>query len=102
MAGCMNVRTQDGIEIYVLPETAQCMLTGKSPLDMDGCPGCIYGYDGVTCIPESCLFYTEERTERTCETCRHNLGGGYNNCRINLEAECADGDHEAWEPKEDA
>ena len=37
--------------------------------------------------------------ERSCETCRHNLGGGYNNCRINLEAECAAGEFEAWEPK---
>ena len=36
--------------------------------------------------------------ERTCETCRHHLGGGYNNCRINLEPECAAGDFEAWEP----
>lgn len=38
---------------------------------------------------------------KNCETCRHNLGGGYNNCRINLEAECAAGDFEAWEPKDD-
>ena len=37
--------------------------------------------------------------ERTCRTCRHNLGGGYNNCRINLEAECAAGEYEAWESK---
>ena len=35
---------------------------------------------------------------RSCETCRHDLGGGYNNCRINLEAECAAGEYEAWEP----
>ena len=33
-----------------------------------------------------------------CETCRHNLGGGC--CRINLEAECAAGEYEAWEPRE--
>lgn len=39
-------------------------------------------------------------TKRCCETCRHDLGGGYDNCRINLEAECGDGDFEAWEPKE--
>ena len=37
-----------------------------------------------------------------CETCRYGLGGGYDNCRINLESECAEGRHEAWEPKEDA
>lgn len=41
-----------------------------------------------------------ENTEKTCDTCRHNLGGGYNNCRINLEAECAAGEYEAWEAKE--
>lgn len=39
--------------------------------------------------------------ERSCETCRYDLGGGYDNCRINLEAECAAGDYEAWEPKDD-
>lgn len=33
--------------------------------------------------------------ERTCEGCKYDLGGGYNNCRINLESECAAGDHEA-------
>lgn len=38
--------------------------------------------------------------DRTCATCKNNLGGGYNNCRINLEAECAAGAYEAWEPKE--
>lgn len=41
-----------------------------------------------------------ETTEKCCETCRYDLGGGYNNCRINLEHECASGDYEAWEPKE--
>lgn len=38
---------------------------------------------------------------RMCETCKHNLGGGYNNCRLNLEAECAAGEFEAWEAKDD-
>jgi len=36
---------------------------------------------------------------KCCDTCIHGLGGGYDNCRINLEAECADGDYEAWEPR---
>ena len=43
---------------------------------------------------------TKKANDRRCETCRHDLGGGYNNCRINLEAECAAGEFEAWEPKE--
>ena len=30
-----------------------------------------------------------------CDTCKHYLGGGQ--CRINLERECAEGEHEAWE-----
>ena len=38
--------------------------------------------------------------ERNCETCCYDLGGGYKNCRINLEAECAAGKYEAWEPKD--
>lgn len=40
-----------------------------------------------------------EEMGRCCETCRHDLGGGC--CRINLEAECAAGEFEAWEPRED-
>lgn len=37
--------------------------------------------------------------EISCGTCRNYLGGIYACCRLNLEAECATGDHEAWEPK---
>ena len=36
-------------------------------------------------------------SERSCQTCKHWLGGVYSCCRINLEAECAKGEHEAWE-----
>lgn len=39
-----------------------------------------------------------EEMGRCCETCSHDLGGGC--CRINLEAECAAGEFEAWEPRE--
>lgn len=38
----------------------------------------------------------------SCAGCRYDLGGGYDNCRINLESECAAGGFEAWEPKPDA
>lgn len=38
--------------------------------------------------------------KRCCETCRYDLGGGYDNYKINLELECGDGGFEAWEPKE--
>ena len=37
--------------------------------------------------------------ERCCETCRYYLGGGYDNCAINLEDECGKGGFEAWEGK---
>ena len=43
----------------------------------------------------------DHKPAKCCETCRYDLGGGYNNCRINLEYECASGDYEAWEPKEE-
>ena len=43
---------------------------------------------------------TKKANEQSCETCRHDLGGGYNNFRINLEAECGAGGFEAWEPKD--
>ena len=33
----------------------------------------------------------------SCATCRNYLGGGC--CRINLEADCAAGGFEAWEPR---
>lgn len=35
--------------------------------------------------------------EKSCCTCVNYLGGGM--CRINLEAECGEGEHEAWEEK---
>ena len=38
-------------------------------------------------------------TVKRCETCRYDLGGGYDNCAINLEDECAAGVFEAWEGK---
>ena len=38
----------------------------------------------------------------SCEGCRHNLGGGRENCRINAEYECRDGGgFELWEVKND-
>ncbi len=40
------------------------------------------------------------RKEKSCETCRYDLGGGYDNCKLNLERECAEGGFEAWEPEE--
>ena len=39
--------------------------------------------------------------KRCCATCRYDLGGGFKNCRINLEDECGAGGFEAWEEKTD-
>lgn len=39
-------------------------------------------------------------TVKRCETCRYDLGGGYDNCELNLEDECGAGDYEAWEAKD--
>lgn len=34
----------------------------------------------------------------SCDGCRHDLGGGRDNCRLNLSYECRDGGgFEAWE-----
>ena len=38
--------------------------------------------------------------DKTCETCRHYLGGGQ--CALSMEKECADGDRELWEAMKDA
>lgn len=56
----MNVRTADGIPIQILPDCARCVITGKSPLDMDGCPNCCFDGYGEVCVPESCPDYTED------------------------------------------
>lgn len=39
----------------------------------------------------------------SCDGCKHDLGGGRDNCRLNLSYECRDGGgFEAWEPEDDA
>lgn len=38
---------------------------------------------------------------KDCTSCKHDLGGGRENCRLNAEYECRDGGgYELWEPKE--
>ena len=39
----------------------------------------------------------------SCDGCKHDLGGGRDNCRLNLSYECRDGGgFEAWEAEEKA
>lgn len=46
---------QDGVEVMILPDTAECLVDekGRSPLDLGECP---CGYD--TCSPD-CAWYAE-------------------------------------------
>lgn len=56
------VKTDDGVDIYVLPAGATCVLCGKNPLYMtllpDGCPEKKWDWD-MTCKPSYCPYYTE-------------------------------------------
>lgn len=39
----------------------------------------------------------------SCDGCKHDLGGGRDNCRLNLSYECRDGGgFEAWDAEDDA
>lgn len=55
---------------------------------------------GLYCgIPDDTVEESEPEC-KSCEGCRHNLGGGH--CRINVEGECREGGgFELWEVKSD-
>lgn len=40
----------------------------------------------------------EHMDMQDCTGCKHHIGAGL--CRMNLERECGEGGHEAWEPRE--
>ena len=43
------------------------------------------------------------KVHSSCDGCMHDLGGGRDNCRLNLSYECRDGGgFEAWEAEEKA
>lgn len=53
----MDIKTLDGIKIYILPDNAKCCASDDyvSPTELDECPtGC------EICYPEGCMNYTEE------------------------------------------
>ena len=52
----MDIRTTDGIDIFMLPDLAKCMADeeNRSPLILEECP------DGEeTCHPDCCPWYQE-------------------------------------------
>ena len=52
----MDIQTDDGIEIFVLPDTAFCSLCKGNPLFLNGkCPVT----DTDICKPSYCYFYGE-------------------------------------------
>lgn len=55
----MDILTEDGIEIYCLPDTAYCKISGENPESMIGCP--LFAFDdyGNICKPNLCGEYTE-------------------------------------------
>ena len=68
MVGCLNVRADATIDIYVLPDAARCKCTGKSPLDMDECPQRKFDYLGCECWPGECEEYTEDEEAEEWDT----------------------------------
>ena len=54
MAGAMTIKTDCGIDIYVLPDYARCAMAKKNPIEMNDCPE---GRD--FCCPDSCDYYSE-------------------------------------------
>lgn len=72
--------------------------------------GCIYGFGAAVLVVVGAAFaamvmQADELSEGdapdgqtkadSCAGCKNDLGGG--TCKINLEAECGKGEHEAWE-----
>lgn len=53
----MDVKTEDGIKVLVLPDTARCIITEKNPLYMSDCPLAKEYCCG------NCECYTEEEDE---------------------------------------
>lgn len=72
--------------------------------------GVLYGamavllvFFGASCVAFCIALIVDDDYEDvpdhdSCVGCKHDLGGGC--CRINLEAECGKGGHEAWEGKQ--
>lgn len=55
----MNIKTEDGIIIFCLPDCARCKVCGKSPVEIDECPLHKFDVNGDKCVPELCEEYEE-------------------------------------------
>ena len=55
----MEIKTEEGLDVFVLPECARCRLTGENPMDMDCCPISKVDDFGDVCMPEMCDEYQE-------------------------------------------
>ena len=55
----MDIKTKDGIDIFVLPESARCLITGEHLFYIDECPMKNFDDFGDICVPEMCREYTE-------------------------------------------
>ncbi len=75
--------------------------------------GCLYGFGAAVLVVVGAAFAgmvlgAEDATgdgtpdgqtkADSCTGCKNDLGGGA--CRINLEAECGEGEHEMWEDRD--
>lgn len=59
----MEYRTPDGVEFFVLPDNARCMIEGVHPDCLNSCPDVSdtgYGVFSTVCTPYNCMFYEEE------------------------------------------
>lgn len=68
-----------------------------------GC--CLGGLITISTIEKRYMIFSadaEQEPRTSCAGCRHDLGGGRDNCDIDVAYECRDGGgFELWEPKED-
>lgn len=51
----MRYMTDDGVEFYIVPDSALCALEGYHPDCFDCCP-CT---EEDVCTPDSCIYYEE-------------------------------------------
>lgn len=56
----MEVLTECGVQIFCLPDSAKCKVTGENLNLMINCPICNFDDYGEICVPDLCDEYSEE------------------------------------------